>query len=85
MHDPEFTISTDKTRLDLAVIHDFLTNRSYWAEGIPIEKVKQSVENSLCFGVYRRGEQVGFARVVTDSATFAYLGDVFSTASDLFP
>jgi GNAT superfamily N-acetyltransferase len=73
----EFTISTDPARLDLEVIHDFLTN-SYWAKGIPREIVARSIEHSLCFGVYDgSGAQVGFARVVSDYATVAYLGDVF--------
>ena len=75
-HRGGYYISTDKNRLDLAVIHAFLT-RSYWAAGIPIETVKKSLEHSLNFGVYREGEQVGFARVITDYATFAYIGDVF--------
>jgi GNAT superfamily N-acetyltransferase len=75
-HRGEYYISTDKSRLDLAVIHDFLTT-SYWAAGIPIETVKKSLEHSLNFGVYKEGEQVGFARVITDYATFAYIGDVF--------
>ncbi len=72
-----FSISTDPARLDLALIHDFLSHRSYWAAGIPLETVRRSIENSLCFGVYQGQSQVGFARVVTDKSTFAYLGDVF--------
>jgi GNAT superfamily N-acetyltransferase len=73
----EFLISTDRARLDLDVIHNFLTN-CYWAKGIPREVVARSIEHSLCFGVYDgSGRQVGFARVVSDFATFAYLGDVF--------
>ena len=71
-----YLISTDITRLDLELIHNFL-KRSYWASGIPAEVVERSVENSLVFGLYKEGEQVGFARVVTDCATFAYLADVF--------
>jgi GNAT superfamily N-acetyltransferase len=70
------SISTDKSKLDLAVIHEFLS-RSYWAAGIPLEVVKKSIEHSLCFGVYDGSEQVGFARVISDFATFAYLADVF--------
>lgn len=73
----EYRISTDKKRLDLAMIHDFLANESYWAKGIPLEVMKRSIKNSLCFGVYHQGRQVGFARVVTDYATTAYVGDVF--------
>jgi GNAT superfamily N-acetyltransferase len=72
----EYLISTDKRRLDLSVIHGFLTT-SYWAEGIPIEIIKRSIEHSLAFGVYKEDKQVGFARVITDYATFAYIGDVF--------
>lgn len=72
-----FTISTDRSRLDVAMIHDYLANRSYWATGIPLVIVEKSLEHSLCFGVYEAGKQVGFARVVSDYATFAYLADVF--------
>lgn len=71
-----YTISTDKSRLDLGVIHGFLSH-SYWAEGIPLTIVRKSIDNSLCFGIYRREEQVGFARVISDFATYAYLADVF--------
>jgi len=73
----EFVISTDRARLDLDQIHKFLTN-CYWAKGIPREIVARSIENSLCFGIYdSEGKQIGFARVVSDFATVAYLGDVF--------
>ena len=72
----DYVISTDKSRLDLVVIHNFLTN-SYWAPGIPIEIVKRSIEHSLALGVYKGDAQIGFARVITDYATFAYIGDVF--------
>jgi GNAT superfamily N-acetyltransferase len=72
----EFTISTDKRRLDSDVIHEFLT-RCYWAAGISREIVARSIENSLCFGIYRNDQQVGFARVISDYATFAYVADVF--------
>jgi GNAT superfamily N-acetyltransferase len=72
-----YRVSTDPRRLDLDAIHGFLTERSYWAEGIPRELVERSVRNSLCFGVYDDDRQVGFARVVTDRATYAYLADVF--------
>lgn len=76
-HCREFLVSTDRARLDLDVIHEFLTN-SYWAKGIPRDTVSRSLEQSLCFGIYDgSGSQVGFARVVTDLATVAYLGDVF--------
>ena len=73
----EFLISADPARLDLDVIHGFLTN-CYWAKGIPRNLVARSIEHSLCFGIYDgAGVQVGFARVITDCATIAYLGDVF--------
>ncbi len=73
----EFLISTSRELLDLDVIHGFLTN-CYWAKGIPREIVLRSIEHSLCFGVYEgSGAQIGFARVVSDFATVAYLGDVF--------
>jgi GNAT superfamily N-acetyltransferase len=72
----EYLVSTDRSLLDLQVIHGYLST-SYWAAGVPEEVVGQSIENSLNFGVYRGEEQVGFARVVTDRATFAYLADVF--------
>jgi len=72
-----FTYSTDKDKLDINYIHSFLAQRSYWAEGIPYSVVKRSIENSLCFGIYEEKKQVGFARIVTDYATFGYLADVF--------
>lgn len=71
-----FTIATDPARFDVAVIHGFLT-RSYWAEGIAEATVRRAIAHSLCFGVFEGQRQVGFARVVTDRATFAYLADVF--------
>jgi GNAT superfamily N-acetyltransferase len=89
----DFLISTDRERLSLDVIHDFLTN-CYWAKGISREIVERSIEHSLCFGVYGENssfdaakgghkalQQVGFARVVSDFATVAYLGDVFMLES----
>jgi len=73
-----YIISTDRARLDLDVIHDFLANQSYWAEGRSQARVQKALDNSLCFGVYTEaGEQVGLARVVTDYATFAWISDVF--------
>lgn len=72
----EFTISTDPARLDLGLVHGFLSE-SYWAKGIPFETVRRSTEHSLNFGLYRGAEQVGYARVVSDRATVAYVGDVF--------
>ena len=71
-----FLISTDRSKLDVDVIHRFLA-RSYWAEGIPRETVVRSIENSLCFGVYDNARQIGFARVISDFATYAYVADVF--------
>jgi len=75
--DADCTISTNKARLDVRLIHDFLSHSSYWAQGRPIEQVRTSIRNSLCFGIYDRQAQVGFARVVTDYAAFAWLCDVF--------
>ena len=72
-----YTISTDKSMLDINLIHRFLSERSYWAKGIPRDVVERSIANSLCFGSYDGQQQVGFARVVTDYATFAYVADVF--------
>lgn len=72
-----FTISTDKELLDLEMIFNYLSKESYWSKGIAVERVHVSVANSMCFGVYDDGKQVGFARVVTDRAIFAYLCDVF--------
>lgn len=72
----EFTVSTDPKKLDLDAIHGYLS-RAYWCEGIPREVVQRAIGGSLCFGVYDRAAQVGFARVITDFATYAYLADVF--------
>ena len=71
-----YTISTDISRLNIIYIHSFLTT-SYWAEGIPVATVKKSIENSMCFGLYEHDKQIGFARMITDKATFGYLADVF--------
>lgn len=71
-----FTVSTDPKKLDLDVIYTYLTN-CYWAEGVPRHIVQRSIGGSLCFGVYDGLAQVGFARVITDFATYAYLADVF--------
>jgi len=73
-----FTISTDKNKLDVSAIHDYLCNRSYWGQGRTIVAVQKSIDNSLCFGVYDNDDHfVGFARVVTDYTVFAYLLDLF--------
>lgn len=74
--DESYIMSTARRRLDFEAIHAFLS-RAYWSRGIPIERMKRSIEHSLPFGVYCGPEQVGFARVITDYTTFAYLADVF--------
>ncbi|MRG48495.1 GNAT family N-acetyltransferase [Chitinophaga sp. SYP-B3965] len=73
----EYRISTDKNQLQVDVIYQYLSEESYWAKDIPRSFVERSIENSLCFGIYHGKEQVGFARVITDFATFGYLADVF--------
>jgi N-acetylglutamate synthase-like GNAT family acetyltransferase len=72
----DYEISTDPARIDMGMVHELLTN-SYWAKGIPLETVRRSIENSIAFGVYHGHQQVGFARIISDRATFAYLADVF--------
>ena len=72
----QYEISTERSRLDVALIHDYLGS-SYWAQGIPRAVVERSIQHSLCFGAYLDGRQTGFARVVTDYSTFAYVADVF--------
>ena len=76
-HQGDFLISTDKSRLNISYVHEYLSNESYWAAGIPIHIVEKSIENSICFGIYKNNTQVGFARLITDEATFGYLADVF--------
>jgi GNAT superfamily N-acetyltransferase len=73
---PSYEITCDKSRFDMAAIHRFLT-QSYWSPGIPLAVVKRAIANSLCFGVLLENQQIAFARVITDSATFAYLADVY--------
>jgi len=73
----DYLISTDRSRLDVEAIHDFISNRSYWGQGRTLEVVERSLDNSLNFGLYNNTKQVGFARVVTDYATFAWIADVF--------
>lgn len=73
----EFTLSTDRNKLDLQVIHHFLANESYWCQNIPFAVVEKAADHSLNFGLYHLDRQIGYARVVTDYATVAYLGDVF--------
>lgn len=72
-----YLFSTDKDKLLFDVIQNYLSNESYWAIGISPDILRRSIENSECFGIYKDGKQAGFARVVTDKATFGYLGDVF--------
>jgi len=72
----DYQISTDPQRLDIGFIHDFLRT-SYWAENIPRDVVERSIQHSLCCGAFSGARQVGFARAVTDRATFAYVADVF--------
>ncbi|HVI49108.1 MAG TPA: GNAT family N-acetyltransferase [Chitinophaga sp.] len=73
----DYVVSTDKTRLDIAVIHNFLANESYWAQKIPRSIVEKTIAGSLCFGLYHDDKMIGFARLITDYASFAYLADVF--------
>jgi len=72
-----FIFSDDVQKLDVHAIHDYLSNGSYWAKGIPLETVRRSINGSLCFGIYKDTLQIGFARWITDRATFAYLADVY--------
>jgi GNAT superfamily N-acetyltransferase len=80
-HREGYTITTDRKRMDLAAIHRYLSQESYWAQGRTIETVKRSMENSLCYGLFAGEAQAGFARVVTDFATFAWLCDLFILGS----
>ena len=73
----DYSISTDNHRLNIPLIHDFISNQSYWGQGRKIEIVQRALNNSLNFGLYKNSEQIGFARVVTDYCTFAWLADVF--------
>lgn len=73
----DYLISTDRSRLDVGLIHRFLSQTSYWAPGRAREVVQRSIDNSLPFGIYKGNDQVGFARIVTDYATFAWVADVF--------
>ncbi|MCM4153960.1 N-acetyltransferase [Arenibacter sp. N53] len=73
----EYLISTDRKKLDISSIHNFLTNESGWSNGIPFDKVKKSINNSLNFGMYLDSKLIGYARVISDFSTIAYLGDIF--------
>ena len=77
---PPYAISTDQARLDLDAIHAFLAHESYWAAGIARDVLARAIAHSLCFGVYLAGAQIGFARVISDYATYAYLNDVYILA-----
>ena len=81
-HKGDYAISDDPARLDLDLVYEFLSGESYWARGRSRERVERAIENSLAFGLYKGGSQVGFARVVTDYATFAWLADVFVLDSE---
>jgi GNAT superfamily N-acetyltransferase len=74
---PPYTVSTDQARLDVALVHRYLSRQSYWARGVALEVVQRAIRNSLCFGLYEHDLQIGFARVVTDASTIGFLADVF--------
>ena len=73
----EFLLSSDPKKLDIDIIHNYLSKLSYWSLNIPLNVVERSLNNSLCFGLYRNKTQIGLVRVITDKATFAYLADTF--------
>lgn len=73
----DYCISTDNNLLDIPMIHHYLSTESYWAKNIPLHVLQTSIDNSICFGIYYFNQQIGFSRVVSDKATFAYLADVF--------
>ena len=77
IHFDEYTISTDKRKMDVLAIHNFLAHYSGWSNDIPLERVKTSIENSLNFGLFHQEQQIGFARVISDYSTIAYLGDIY--------
>ena len=72
-----YLVTTDRSRLNIDAIHAFLSREAYWSEGLPLVTLKRSIENSLCFGLFEEDQQIGFARVISDLATVAYLGDVY--------
>jgi GNAT superfamily N-acetyltransferase len=76
-HVDGFAVSADTAMIDIEYVHQYLSRESYWAKGVSFDVVRRSVEGSLCFGLFHGGRQVGFARVITDRATFGYLADVF--------
>lgn len=73
----DFTITTDKLKMDVIAIHDFLSKHSGWSDNIPLDRVKTSIDNSLNFGLFHGDKQIGFARIISDFSTIAYLGDVY--------
>ncbi|WP_348799846.1 GNAT family N-acetyltransferase [Flavobacterium adhaerens] len=76
-HFDGFTITTDKSKMDIVAIHDFLSKHSEWSDNIPFEKVKTAIDNSLNFGLFHQNQQIGFARIISDFSTIAYLGDIY--------
>ena len=76
MH-PDYSISTDKSKIDFEIVYSYLSKESYWSKNIPSALVRTAIENSVCFSVFYKEEQIGFARVITDKATFGYIADVF--------
>ncbi|MOA17400.1 Acetyltransferase (GNAT) family protein [compost metagenome] len=77
IEDNGFIFSDDKQKIDVSAVHHYLSTESYWAKDIPLDIVQSAIDNSLCFGIYKDKQQVGFARWITDKATFAYLADVY--------
>jgi GNAT superfamily N-acetyltransferase len=77
IRESDFIFSDERSLIDADAVHHFLSTKSYWAKDIPLQVVKRAVDNSLCFGIYKQKQQVGFARWITDKATFAYLCDVY--------
>ena len=73
----DYLFSTDKTKLQLTVIYNYLSKESYWAQNMPLALIEKSIVGSTCFGIYFKQNQIGYARVISDCATFAYLADVF--------
>jgi GNAT superfamily N-acetyltransferase len=72
-----FSISTDQNLLDFDSIYNYLDKESYWSKGVPVDKLRNAISNSICFGVYKENKQAGFARIISDKATFAYVCDLF--------
>ena len=77
VYQDDYCISTEKKKIDTRLVHEYLSQHSYWSLGISLPVVIKSIENSLCFGVYKNEKQIGFARIISDFATYAYLADVF--------